>query len=169
MRSRSATSLLRGTGLENVYTMEGGLRAWQGMVAHGPPEAGMAFFSPAADAEEIVGLAWALEEGSKLFYQGVAEHFAQDKETRQMFNWLELNFEKYGVKKFVPDEKILRRAYDKIARQKTIEAKIYDLISDLDEIDVKIPDNLEKMIRDKIEGKTTSWDSALYYLAEIQD
>jgi rubrerythrin len=98
VRSRSATSLLRGTGLENVYTMEGGLRAWQGMVAHGPPEAGMAFFSPAADAEEIVGLAWALEEGSKLFYQGVAEHFTQDNETRQMFNWLvsaEMNHEKH--------------------------------------------------------------------------
>jgi rubrerythrin len=98
VRSRSATSLLRGTGLENVYTMEGGLRAWQGLVAHGPPEAGMAFFSPAADAEEIVGLAWALEEGSKFFYQGVAEHFTQDKETRQMFNWLvsaEINHEKH--------------------------------------------------------------------------
>jgi len=98
VRSRSATSLLRGTGLENVYTMEGGLRAWQGLVAHGPPEAGMAFFSPASDAEEIVGLAWALEEGSKFFYQGVAEHFTQDKETRQMFNWLvsaEINHEKH--------------------------------------------------------------------------
>ena len=86
MRSRSATNLLLGTGLKNVYTMVGGIRAWKGMVAHGPPEAGMAFFTAAADAEEIVGLAWALEEGSKLFYQGVAEHFTQDEETKQMFN-----------------------------------------------------------------------------------
>lgn len=83
--------------------MEGGIRAWKGMVAHGPPEAGMAFFTPATDAEEIVGLAWALEEGSKLFYQGVAEHFTQDEETKQMFNWLvaaEKNHEKHLLETF---------------------------------------------------------------------
>lgn len=68
--------------------MEGGIRAWNGMVAHGPPEAGMAFFTPAADAEELVGLAWALEKGSKLFYQGVAEYFSEDEETLKIFNML---------------------------------------------------------------------------------
>ena len=68
--------------------MEGGIRAWKGMVAQGLPEAGMAFFSPAADAEEIVGLAWALEEGSKFFYQGVSEQFSSDKEAQEMFSWL---------------------------------------------------------------------------------
>jgi len=78
--------------------MEGGIRAWQGLVAHGLPEAGMAYFSPAADAEEIVGLAWSLEEGSKFFYQGMAEHFSEDKEAQEMFNWLvsaEKNHEKH--------------------------------------------------------------------------
>ena len=68
--------------------MEGGIRAWKGMVAHGLPEAGMAYFPPAANAEEIVGLAWSLEEGSKYFYQGIAEHFSDDKEAQEMFSWL---------------------------------------------------------------------------------
>lgn len=68
--------------------MEGGIRAWKGLVAQGLPEAGMAFFSPAANGEEVVGLAWALEEGSKLFYQGVSEHFSGDSEAQEMFNWL---------------------------------------------------------------------------------
>lgn len=80
--------MLLGAGLKNVYSMEGGIRAWKGMVAHGPPEAGMAYFSPAADAEEIVALAWSLEEGSRFFYQGVSDHFSDDKEAREMFNWL---------------------------------------------------------------------------------
>jgi sulfur-carrier protein adenylyltransferase/sulfurtransferase len=71
-----------------VYSLEGGIRAWKGMIAHGPPEAGMAYFAPAADAEEIVGLAWALEEGSKMFYLGVAENFTDDKEAQEMFRWL---------------------------------------------------------------------------------
>jgi len=84
--------------LKNVYSLEGGLRAWKGMVAHGVPEAGMAFFSPAANGEEVVGLAWALEEGSKLFYQGISEHFADDPEAQKMFEWLvaaELSHEKH--------------------------------------------------------------------------
>jgi len=68
--------------------MQGGIRAWKGMVAHGLPEAGMAYFTPADTAEEIVGLAWALEEGSKFFYQGVAEYFSADKEAHEMFTWL---------------------------------------------------------------------------------
>lgn len=68
--------------------MEGGIRAWKGMVAHGPPEAGMAYFTPAEGAEEMVGLTWALEEGSKLFYEGVAEYYSSDKEAQEMFRWL---------------------------------------------------------------------------------
>ncbi|MDX1776108.1 MAG: ferritin family protein [Desulfobulbales bacterium] len=98
MRSRSAATLLLGAGLKNVYSMDGGIRAWQGMVAHGQPEAGMAYFTPAANFEEIVGLAWALEEGSKLFYQGVSENFSNDKEIHTMFGWLvsaEKNHEKH--------------------------------------------------------------------------
>jgi rubrerythrin len=88
VRSRSAATYLLGTGLKNVYNMEGGIHAWKGMVAHGLPEAGMAYFSPAANGEEIVGLAWALEEGSKLFYQGVSKYFADDLEAQKMFEWL---------------------------------------------------------------------------------
>jgi rubrerythrin len=109
--------MLLGSGLKNVLNMEGGIRAWRGNVAHGMPEAGMAYFSPAANAEEIVGLAWALEEGSKFFYQGITEHFKDDEEAQKMFNWLvsaENNHEKHlletyetltGVK---PDFKKLR-------------------------------------------------------------
>lgn len=90
--------MLLSSGMQNVYNMEGGIRAWQGFVAHGPPEAGMAYFSPAANIEEIVGLAWSLEEGSKSFYQGVVNHFAEDKEAQEMFGWLvsaENNHEKH--------------------------------------------------------------------------
>lgn len=103
MRSRSAATLLLGSGLKNVYNMEGGIRAWKGMVAHGLPEAGMAYFTPAANAEEIVALAWALEEGSRLFYQGLAEQFSGDQEAREMFSWLvsaEKNHEKNLLETF---------------------------------------------------------------------
>jgi rubrerythrin len=88
VRSRSAATLLQGAGLDNVYSMKGGIKAWEGMTAHGEPESGMAYFSPAADVEEVVGLAWAMEEGSKSFYQGVSQQFENDREAGDMFHWL---------------------------------------------------------------------------------
>jgi len=52
--------------------MEGGIRAWEGLVAEGPPEAGMVYFPDTAGAEELIRLAWALEEGSRRFYSELA-------------------------------------------------------------------------------------------------
>jgi rubrerythrin len=48
--------------------MEGGIRAWEGLVASRPPESGIAYFSPATKPEEMVALAWFLENGSRRFY-----------------------------------------------------------------------------------------------------
>lgn len=73
MRSRSAAAILINNGLEEVYSMEGGIKAWQGMVARGAPAAGMAFFTPATDTGGIIALAWQLEDGSRSFYQAAAE------------------------------------------------------------------------------------------------
>jgi sulfur-carrier protein adenylyltransferase/sulfurtransferase len=48
--------------------MTGGIKAWEGLTAEGAPEAGMAYFTVASGPEELIGLAWALEEGSRRFY-----------------------------------------------------------------------------------------------------
>jgi rubrerythrin len=52
--------------------MKGGINAWKGLVAEGAPEAGMAYFDPAARPEELTALAWILEEGSRRFYAEMA-------------------------------------------------------------------------------------------------
>ncbi len=72
-RSRAAASVLETAGFRNVSSMAGGIKAWQGNIAAGPPEAGMAFFTAAADAGELIALAWLLEEGSRRFYSAVTE------------------------------------------------------------------------------------------------
>jgi rubrerythrin len=82
----------------------------------------MAYFSPAANAEEIVGLAWSLEEGSKLFYQGVSEHFSDDKEAQEMFNWL-VSAEK-------SHEKHLLETYENLTGNKPDFTKLRDKFSD---------------------------------------
>jgi rubrerythrin len=57
----------------NVSSMAGGIKAWQGRTAAGPPEAGMSFFSAAAGADELIALAWLIEDGSRKFYSAVAQ------------------------------------------------------------------------------------------------
>ena len=49
--------------------MEGGIRAWNGLRAAGPLDAGMAYFEPAQKPEEMIALAWILEEGACKFYR----------------------------------------------------------------------------------------------------
>ena len=53
--------------------MEGGINAWNGVVAAGLPEAGLSFFASARSPKEYIALAWFLEEGMKMFYRSVGE------------------------------------------------------------------------------------------------
>ena len=64
--------------------MGGGIRAWEGLVAEGIPEAGMAYFSPATRPEEMIALAWLLEDGSGKFYQNLSE-MINDQEGKVLF------------------------------------------------------------------------------------
>ncbi len=67
--------------------MEGGINAWKGLAAVGAPESGMAYFSPAAMPEELISLAWRLEDGSRKFYSELAGTFA-DKEAQDLYHQL---------------------------------------------------------------------------------
>jgi sulfur-carrier protein adenylyltransferase/sulfurtransferase len=74
--------------------MEGGIRAWQGLVAEGIPEAGMAYFSPAARPEEMIALAWVLEDGSCRFYESLAK-MMEGQETKGIFENLKRSEENH--------------------------------------------------------------------------
>jgi rubrerythrin len=74
-------------GFKEVYSMEGGINAWDGVVAVGPLGLGMAYFADKNKPEEIIGIAWLLEEGAQRFYKDIAEMF-DDKESVQLFNAL---------------------------------------------------------------------------------
>lgn len=74
--------------------MEGGIRAWNGFVARGIPEAGMAHFLPARKPEELMALAWLLEDGSQNFYQAISKEL-EDREAVSLFNGLRADEEKH--------------------------------------------------------------------------
>jgi rhodanese-related sulfurtransferase/rubrerythrin len=87
IRSRAAAAFLLNSDFKEVHTLEGGIKAWHGMVAQGAPEAGMAYFSPATGTEELIALAWLLEEGSRKFYSALSFTLL-DEEAASMFRGL---------------------------------------------------------------------------------
>ena len=74
--------------MHEVFSMAGGIKAWEGQVATGGPEAGMAHFAPAVNIEQIIALAWGLEEGSRLFYTGIEERLADTPSAKTLFEKL---------------------------------------------------------------------------------
>jgi rubrerythrin len=79
--------MMRNAGLTNMFSMHGGMKAWKGFVAGGPPDAGMAYFPSASRPEELIALAWSLEEGSRRFYGALAGSL-QDQEAIAFFQEL---------------------------------------------------------------------------------
>lgn len=72
VRSQAAASILKRAGFVDIHSMRGGIRAWNGGIAEGFPEAGMTWFPADLDAEEVIALAWLLEDGTRLFFQEIA-------------------------------------------------------------------------------------------------
>jgi rubrerythrin len=74
--------------------MEGGIDAWNGLVAEGIYNAGMAYFSRASGVEELISLSFSLEEGNRVFYERVARE-AGDEEGAAFFRSLVLAEERH--------------------------------------------------------------------------
>lgn len=75
VRSRAAASVLNNAGFKEVYSMSGGINAWDGLVAEGELKMGTAWFISATKAEEYLALAWLLEDGARQFYSELARYF----------------------------------------------------------------------------------------------
>lgn len=74
--------------------MKGGIRAWEGFVAQGIPEAGMAYFSPAIRPQEMTALAWFLQEGTCKFYESIVNRM-EEQEAKGIFQSLKRSEENH--------------------------------------------------------------------------
>jgi rubrerythrin len=72
-RSRAAAQLLSGKGFKDVYNLKGGINAWQGRKAIGPAEFGMHLLTGDETFEEIIILAYGMEEGMWIFYETIKD------------------------------------------------------------------------------------------------
>ena len=87
VRSRAAATILSNAGFREVYSMKGGIREWEGLVAEGAPESDLRWFSAARSPEQYLALAWHLEEGTRQFYARLSEEL-RDQEAVGLFREL---------------------------------------------------------------------------------
>ncbi|ABA89513.1 rhodanese homology domain and ferritin-like domain protein [Syntrophotalea carbinolica DSM 2380] len=73
VRSRAAAAALKNVGFKEVYSMSGGINAWEGLVAVNEPELGAVWFDPAHTPEDHIAMAWLLEDGTRQFYATLAD------------------------------------------------------------------------------------------------
>jgi rubrerythrin len=72
--------ILERKGFSHALNMEGGIQAWKGVTAEGPPEAGMAYFASGTGAADMASLAWALEEATRQFYEVLVQTHSKSVE-----------------------------------------------------------------------------------------
>ncbi len=76
--------MLAGKGYKKVYNVSGGIRAWQSQTAVGPEELGIHLFSDGETPEEVLKVAYSLEEGLQEFYLSMADQ-AENKKVQSLF------------------------------------------------------------------------------------
>jgi rubrerythrin len=86
--------MLLTAGFTEVYSMEGGIHAWEGLLATGEPEAGMAWFPEAVSGADLISLAWILEDGSRRFYSELPSR-VNDPDAGALFGQLVLAEEQH--------------------------------------------------------------------------
>ncbi|MBF0329041.1 MAG: hypothetical protein HQL10_07775 [Nitrospirae bacterium] len=86
-RSRSAAALLVSDGFRSVFNLDGGIKAWNGFVAQGDYGKGMHLLKGGETSEELIMLAWSLEDGSRLFYEK-ASAMISDNESKELLRLL---------------------------------------------------------------------------------
>ncbi len=67
-RSHAAAQLLKGQGFDRVFNMAGGIYSWEGLEATGPQELNMDLVRGDESPEDILRLAYLMEDGLLLFY-----------------------------------------------------------------------------------------------------
>ncbi len=87
VRSRSAAALLKRKGFGDIFSMTGGIEAWNGNVASGEYDAGLYLIEGRKTVEEFVALAWGLEEGARVFYSRARE-LVKDADAKDLLSTL---------------------------------------------------------------------------------
>jgi sulfur-carrier protein adenylyltransferase/sulfurtransferase len=98
-RSRAAAQFLAGQGFSEVYNLKGGIAAWQGLKAFGPAEMGMITLSGNETPQEVILIAYGMEQGLADFYSRVSS-MTLDRKVSEILGKLIAIEEKHKSKLF---------------------------------------------------------------------
>jgi rhodanese-related sulfurtransferase/rubrerythrin len=82
-RSRAAAQFLAGQGFTSVYNLKGGIAAWQGVTALGAADEGMTYLKGDESAEEVIAVAYGMEQGLAEFYSEAGDK-TEEKEVKSL-------------------------------------------------------------------------------------
>lgn len=82
-RSRAAAEMLAQRGFREVYSLKGGIKAWDGATALGPVEQGLGLVTGREDRGQMLTIAYGLEAGLAGFYAALAPR-AKDAAAREL-------------------------------------------------------------------------------------
>ena len=86
-RSRTAAQLLSGQKFQEVYNIKGGLAAWKGHKTEFDPELGMQHMTGDESPQDIIRLAYGMEDGLGSLYHRLANRIA-DRQTSELLEKL---------------------------------------------------------------------------------
>jgi rhodanese-related sulfurtransferase/rubrerythrin len=86
-RSLAAAQLLSGFGFQEVYNLQGGIKAWQGMKAVGPRELNLELVGGDETPAEMIALAYGMEMGLGIVYRDMIQR-SDDHELRSLLSRL---------------------------------------------------------------------------------
>lgn len=78
-RSLAASFFLKDSGFSDVYSIKGGMNAWNGLEAEGDYDSGLSLITSLNSFEDIISYSLAMEDGAYRFYTGCAEIIKDDK------------------------------------------------------------------------------------------
>ena len=87
--------------------------------------------------------------------------------SEELITWLEKKFEEHGVKKLIPDEEVVKAAYQRAVFLQRIQERIEELTWELENEEIELPPKLYAKVTKAMEnGGTQSWDEVVWELAE---
>ncbi len=114
-RSRVAAQMMAAKGFSDVINLAGGFKAWKGNAAVGPVDQGLDFFSGQETIDQILAVAYSIEDGLRDFYLIMAEK-VRNAEAADLFAKLaeiEVKHQDrvYGIYKALADQPMPREAF----------------------------------------------------------
>lgn len=170
-RSRAAAAFLLSEGFSNVYSLDGGITAWNGQVAKGSYGEGLYLLKGRETTEELISLALVLEEGSRMFYARVSE-LTTDVEAKNTLTAIAEAEAKHKAAvleayRLVTGQHLDKKMTDREPVKGVMEGggRIEDVIAFLEERDKTLLDIIEV----SMQVETNALDLYIKILREIED